>query len=417
MTYIEFFDKTSVENISTCLLNAPERVIYLGNNGKQMQRYIKNYEKVFSARGQNVQFLYKTVSKCSLDAAVSLLTEIVTTYDDCVFDLTGGEELLTVALGVVYARFPEKNIQLHKFNIQNNAICDCDKDGATVYHEIPTLSIDENVQIYGGEIVYGAVDEDNTYRWSLDEEFLRDIEQMWSICRGNVRYWNMQMGIFEAVEKVGRLEDDGLTTVATRGALEHYLTQHRVKYKKAKGIISALLKNGLLNWFEDNEDTVTVSYKNLQVKRCLTKAGQALEMKIFTTVRDLRDKEGNLIYDEAMNGVVIDWDGEFHDEKTEFIYDTENEIDVMLMHNIVPVFISCKNGVVLTEELYKLSTVAERFGGKYAKKVLIVTALGDNDAAMYFRQRAVDMNIRLIENVQNFTQPELEKKLRNLWNN
>lgn len=417
MTYIEFFDKTSVENISTCLLNAPERVVYIGDNGKLMKRHIEKYEKMLSARGQNVQFLYKTVSKSNLDGAVALLTELVETYDDCVFDLTGGEEILTVALGMVYARYPEKNIQLHKFNIRNNAICDCDKDGVTVYHDTPTLSIEENVQIYGGEIVYGTVEEDNTYRWSMDEEFLREIEQMWSICKGNVRYWNMQMGIFEAMEKVGQVQEGGLTTVATRGAVEHYLSRHRVKYKKAKGIISALLKYGLLSWFEDDDCNITVSYKNPQVKRCLTKAGQALEMKIFATARALRDKEGALVYDDALNGVVIDWDGRFHDEKTEAIYDTENEIDIMLMHDIVPVFISCKNGVVTAEELYKLSTVAQRFGGKYAKKVLIATALGDSEAAKYFRQRAEDMNVWLIENVQNFTQPELEKKLKNLWCN
>ena len=419
MTYIEFFDKTAAENISTCLLGAPERVIYIGDNGKLMRHHIANYEKIFAARGQNIQFLYKTVSKSNLDAAIALLTEIVQTYDDCVFDLTGGEEILLLALGMVYARFPDKNIQLHKFNIRNNVICDCDKDGAPVYYDTPALSVEENVRIYGGEVLYGTVDEDNTYCWTMDEEFLRDIEQMWSICKGNVRYWNMQIGIFEAVEAVGELQEDGLTTVATRGALEHHLSQHKVKYKKAKGIISALLKCGLLNWFDDSDDyTVAVSYKNPQVKRCLTKAGQALEMHIFAAARSLRDKEGDLIYNDARNGVVIDWDGEFHDEKTESVYDTENEIDILLMHDLVPVFISCKNGVVTADELYKLSAVAERFGGKYAKKVLIATSLGAfGEAAKYFRQRAKDMGIRLIEDVQTFTEQELERKLRSLWSN
>ena len=37
-----------------------------------------------------------------------------------------------------------------------------------------------------------------------------------------------------------------------------------------------------------------------------------------------------------------------------------NEIDVMMMHGMQPVFISCKNGSVETEELYKLLKTARR---------------------------------------------------------
>ena len=44
--------------------------------------------------------------------------------------------------------------------------------------------------------------------------------------------------------------------------------------------------------------------------------------------------------------------------------ETKNEIDVMLMRGVVPVFVSCKNGAVKMDELYKLDTVAQRFGGR-----------------------------------------------------
>ena len=45
MTYVEFFDRTSIENICACLTDAPERVIFLGDNAKLMKRYIENYKK------------------------------------------------------------------------------------------------------------------------------------------------------------------------------------------------------------------------------------------------------------------------------------------------------------------------------------------------------------------------------------
>lgn len=418
MTYIEFFDKTASENISACLTCVPDTVIYIGDNSKLMEKHISNYRKVLTARGHNIEFLYKTVSKSNLDNAVRLLSEIVETYDNCVFDITGGAEILTLALGIVYSRYPDKNIQIHKFNLRNNTVYDCDKDNTTIYKETPTLSVDENIRIYGGEVVYGSIDEEKTYKWDLTPDFLKDINLIWNVCRGNVRYWNMQICILEGAEIVGGRGEDELTTVVSRAALDQYLARHKAKYKLAKGIIAYLLKYGLLTYFEDDETTLTVSYKNEQVKRCLTKAGQALEMKIYTVAKGILGQDGVPVYDDALNGVVIDWDGEFHDESLGEKFDTENEIDIMLMHDIIPVFISCKNGIVTSDELYKLNTVAERFGGQYSKKVLVATSISDfGEQGKYLRQRAIDMNVKLIEGVQHLEDTELEKKLKTLWNN
>lgn len=416
MTYIEFFDLIASENVCACLTYTPDRVIYLGDNAKQMAKHIEYYKKVFDGRGQNIEFLYKTVSKSNLDNVIEMLSGLVETYDDCVFDITGGDEMLILALGMVYAKYPEKNIQIQRFNLRNNSVCDCDKDGNTVYHGIPTLSVEENVRIYGGEVVYGGIEEDKTYKWELTPEFLKDVELIWNVCKGNVRLWNMQIGIFEAAEEKGKVSEDGLTTVISRGELDAHLRRRGIKYKTARGIISYLCKNGLLTCFEDDEITFTVSYKNPQVKRCLTTAGQALELKVYVTAKNTKEKNGELTYDDALNGVVIDWDGSFHDEETEGVYDTENEIDVLLMHDTVPVFISCKNGVVTADELYKLDTVAKRFGGRYSKKVLIATSLDSmGEAGNYLRQRAQDMNIRIVDNFHNINDNGMQKLMRNLW--
>lgn len=420
MTYIEFFDKVSSENICACLTNVPDRVIYLGDNVKLMKKHIEKYRQFFSGRGHQVEFLFKIISKSNLDNAVQLLTDLVETYDDCVFDITGGEEILMLALGIVYARYPEKHIQIHRFNLRNNVLYDCDKDGNTVYQTSPKLSVEENVKIFGGDVVYGSIDEGNTYEWNLTPDFIRDINLIWSVCRGNVRYWNTVIGIFEAIEAVGSVVcEPSLTTVAKKSTVEAYLTQHRAKYKISKGIIKYLLKYNLLTGFDDSdENVITISYKNEQIKKCLTKAGQALEMKIYITAKKVLDVDGNPVYNDVVNGVVIDWDGEFHDENVEEEYDTENEIDIFMMHDIVPVFVSCKNGIVTAEELYKLNTVAERFGGQYSKKILIATSIsGLGEAGKYLRQRAKDMNIRILEDVQKMDDAELEKKLKTLWCN
>ena len=198
MTYIEFFDKIASKNISACLTCVPDRVIYIGYNSKLMKKHISNYEKVFSNRGYNIEFLLKTVSKSNLDNGVELLSEIVETYDDCVFDVTGGEEMLTLALGIVYSKYPNKNIQIHKFNIKNNIIYDYDKDGTSIYKNAPQLSIDENIKIFGGAVAYGDIDDKKTtYKWDLTPDFLKDINLIWDISKDDVRYWNKQISVFE----------------------------------------------------------------------------------------------------------------------------------------------------------------------------------------------------------------------------
>ena len=399
MTYVEFFDRTSIENICACLTDAPERVIFLGDNAKLMKRYIENYKKVFLGRGQDIEFVFRRVSKGDLGHLVDVLEDIINEYEECSFGITGGEEMLMLALGIVYERYSDKNIQIHKFGIRNNRIYDCDKDGNTIYKGTPVLSVEENVRIYGGDIVYGDSSGDKTYLWNMTADFVKDIDAMWVICRNDVRAWNTQIAMFENLDKLGTVSEDGLTVTVQN-------VRHKPPHRIIRGIINQLRHKGLLTEYEENEEQFTLSYKNAQVKKCLTKAGMVLEMKVYASARSLRDSDGTPIYNDAMNGVVIDWDGELHEVKENF-HDTKNEIDVLLMHGMIPIFISCKNGDVTVNELYKLNTVAERFGGKYAKKVLVATALDSlGETGKYIRQRAQDMNIRVVENLG-------EKELKN----
>ena len=418
MTYIEFFNNVDCENIISCLTAVPDRVIMFGSSNKLIEARKLKYEKVFCDRGHNIEFIARSAAKNRLDLIIEKLTEIVNTYDDCVFDITGGDELLILALGMVYSANKDKNIQIHKINIDKNTIYDCDMDGKTVYRETPVLSAEENVRIYGGEIIYGDVESDHTYRWDLNSDFLADVEYMWRMCRTDVRYWNMQMGVLDAANEKGVKSNGGLTLTISMSALENELKHRKAKYKKAPGIINYLMNKGLITEFDDeSDDSLKVTFKNHQVKRCLVKAGMVLEMKVYTTVKRLTDKKGTPIYNDALNGVVIDWDGVCHDERKEHIYDTENEVDVIVMHDAVPVFISCKNGDFDSDELYKLNTVARRFGGQYGKRVLVATTLEhmNNDKACYIRQRAKDMNITLIDDIHQIDDKEIEARLNGLW--
>ena len=72
-------------------------------------------------------------------------------------------------------------------------------------------------------------------------------------------------------------------------------------------------------------------------------------------------------------GVHIDWDGVIRGDGEDVL----NEVDVLVIRENIPIFISCKSGRMKAQEalhaLYELETVTKRFGGKYARKVVATT--------------------------------------------
>ena len=142
----------------------------------------------------------------------------------------------------------------------------------------------------------------------------------------------------------------------------------------------------------------------LESKELLEKSGNVLEMKVYKTATETKNQNGAPFYTDLKRSVIIDWDGKIGSSKTG---DTKNEIDCIFMQNLIPVFVSCKGGEIDEAELYKLDAVARRFGGKYAKKVLVSTNHGkDVTATAYFRKRAEDMNITLFENLHLMTEDD-----------
>lgn len=417
MTFVEFFDGDPLNNIISCLAVKPERVILIGSKDKIMKKQAEKYREFFMNRWTDIDFICVKVNKNDLEDNVRKISDIVQTYNDCVFDITGGEEVSLLALGTVYERFRDKvNIQIHRFNVNNNSVHDCDNDGTVIgMADIPDLKIEEMISLRGGKIIYEADDPFGTTEWEIDEEFCEDIALMWDICRQNVRFWNTQINILNTVEMHRDQTQDQLLTVAPTVYVNEYLKKQGYDFMLNFTLIKSLNRIGVIEGFNVDASHITIKYKNEQIKKCLTKAGLVLEMIVYVTALNLKDDKGNRIYSDVMNGAYIDWDGKTDSQENGI--DTRNEIDVILMKGIIPVFISCKNGVVDNNELYKFNSVSEHFGGKNVRKVLIANALGDDVRSEYIRRRAKDMRIRIIDDLYELSGAEFEKIIKNLVNN
>lgn len=118
--------------------------------------------------------------------------------------------------------------------------------------------------------------------------------------------------------------------------------------------------------------------------RYLTSQGTWLELYCFIMAK----RTG--WFHECQMSVVIDWDG-IPQRRDNVV----NEIDVMLMRGITPIFISCKTSVPTTESLNEIELYAKKLGGAGAKSMLVTTANLDN--APTVRVRAKELDLILVE--------------------
>ena len=340
---------------------------------------LKNF---FAAKGIDAEISFEVVGRYDYEYIVNKLSEIIDSNEDCCFDLTGGKELILTAMGEISAtkKVPMLQFDLHSGNLVRIKNCADISDPPK-----SVMRIEESVALNGG----GVIKSRDSFEWNLDESFRHDLEIMWRISTRNVRLWNRQTTVFGNFEE---LYDD-ISSLRISVDLEE-LQKRKEDIFINTDLIDELKAEGLIVEYIQKGNIVTLRYKNEQVKRCLSKAGNILELYAYMLLNEIESEEKGF-YDHIAMGVIVDWDGEI-DNRAE----TRNEIDLMLMRDIIPVFISCKNGEVHKEALYELQTMAEHFGGEYAKKILLTSYMtNDADSREYIIKRARDMGIEIIDGV------------------
>lgn len=414
MTVIEFFDRTPMENIIASITVEVSKIIFVGDN-RLMSEFKSIYQDFAKNRDLKIETDYRGINKNKLFEIVDVLSEIVEQEEQCFFDLTGGEDLVLVAMGMVFQKYRDKNIQMEHLNFNSSKSADCDNDGKIFSVKKPKITIDELITIHGGKVVYADKDADGdfvgAYKWDFTDDFKNDINIMWDICRKNPKKWNSEIGvILKMCELLHNQKKLGVS--AKISDLEQIMVSQDLKYVPINNLLTKLQSKGIINNLVLKNGEIAFSFKNSQVKKCLIKAGTILELKVTSTAMDVTRKDGSYIYNECMNGTYIDWDGGENKES-----DTFNEIDVILLSGLIPIFVSCKNGQFDDTELYKLEAVANRFGGETVKKVLISTYFGKHGSSnQHFHKRAEDMDIEFIDQVHILSESHFKGLIKQLIN-
>ncbi|MBO5930427.1 MAG: DUF1887 family protein, partial [Clostridia bacterium] len=126
MTLIELFDDCQIENMIAGLKFRPEKIIFLGFKNTMTAKRKADLERFLEIKGLNITLEYEIVSRYNYQEIVDRLLYLLERNDDCAFDLTGGKELVLLAMGNVAA---SHNVPMFQFDIHNDRIveiCGCD---------------------------------------------------------------------------------------------------------------------------------------------------------------------------------------------------------------------------------------------------------------------------------------------------
>ena len=256
------------------------------------------------------------------------------------------------------------------------------------------IGIADDIILHGGLLT----EQTGSYsEWDFNEEFRADIRTMWGLCQKYRSNWNKHCARIDELRKCTQYLNEG------------WIEIHKNPLGDAINLIHDLRDEGLIKDYSESGKKIFYRYKNNMIKRVIGKAGNILELHVYEVAT--RDR---YVFSDAIIGAHIDWDGEIHDYENPG-YDTMNEIDVILMRKVCPIFISCKSGKAGGHALHELETVTRKFGGKYARKALVLAkACDDTTGTQYFKQRAKDMHIWIIDDVFRLSDEELLSRLKRI---
>ncbi len=431
MTVVELLDERPINNVVGTVAFSPDKVIYVGGDAAKQftARRLPVLRRYFDRKGLTaLEIEYVQVKRDSLRDIIEKLEGIYSANDDCRFhvEVTGGEDLILIGLGVLCERHPEIELCQISSRLRSLRAFSIGSEDGRRLDVSCSNTVEENLLLHGASIICadGSDCIPGGYVWTV--EFMCDVMLMWNACSKGIREgltesapnaWNKvvsQLGALDAEQ--GAREDRNRITIASPCFRDSYLTGENgdLFYE----YLCFFIRSNLLDCRVEEDDTY-IEFKNDQVRQCLTKAGLLLELKIYMICSELLGPRGG----DCRTGVTVDWDGDddfsaadkfrTDPDDPDSTVDTTNEIDVAAICGMTPCFISCKNGIFNAEELYKLYSVCERFGGGYGKKIIVTTnsshSLGSTRP--HLLQRAADMGIEIIENVHEKSDDELTDAL------
>jgi len=396
MTIIEFFSSDPIENAASLITLQPDRVVFLGRSEAMTEDIKKRYTALRDALKLKTELVFRPWDIGSVSAMCGTLKELIAEYAPVRIDLTGGDERALHVSGRVAEQLSDA-VPMHRFDTRSGTACEFPSGAPLSLKKPLALSVEQFTALYGDKVA-GSPNGQALSSWKETAAFEKAVRGVWQVYVQKPSDWNTQLKHFLECVKYRVHCADPLEIRLDESRIKRNIQRWGTKINDVRNLLSRLESKQVVARLGD----LHFRYDSEEAKHCLSKEGNVLEMYTLLLGMIAKNADGTKVFCNAKTGVYFDWNGSFGER-----HNVHNEVDVMLMRGVCPVFISCKNGDFGLEELFMLRAIAERFGGKHPTAVLVTNGeVSDAEA-----ERTAQMGICLIQQVFSLTEEEYIQKL------
>ncbi len=388
---IELYSAKTPENLISLMKENFDRICFLSFSQKisPTKENMKNLEQViFRITGILPEFY--SVEKVSIESVLSVLDPLLGEDNTLSVDLTGGNEIFAAAAGILFQKAEKNRVFLHQYDVKtgekhfSHPLFPREESFLPHY-----LSADQILTLNGSKVLVSP-----SYSFSVGS-LRKEVLRLWNTVKQNPKAWNH----FCSLSASGETEKSSV--------MQKDLGSNESRLQTYKTVAQKLKKQGILtNEIKTVKNGRSIMDFRLNVPKealfLYEKAGNILEMYAALCAFDAD------VFHDIRVGVKLDWNGTV---ESSHIPDPRNEIDLILMHENLPILASCKNALPQNEHLYEIMIMAKHYGGFYATPMLIATGR----ATPTVRQRAKEMGIVLIDGIRYLSPKLLAEKFRLLF--
>ncbi len=365
-TVIEFYDKDAIKNILAVISLKPDKVVYLYDKEIRDMNYFVSLEKCFHKYMPMLMLEKFPVDINRLEDVYSVALSVIDENRDCIMEFTGGSELMMIG---GFKAGNERGIKMVYTDILKGQIVDI-LDGSRVVRTAQ-ITIDDFVDAKGACFV------GNSHREPEPEQY-EPILRMCYYLFEHLREWKFTCGFLQTAASNYPMED-----LCLKSRIVLVQKDGRRVYPD-KNVLHAFLKFGFIEDLNYTNENLRFRFASVEAKQYMINYGVWLELFVFINAKKTE------AFDDVRLGAMIDWNA------YDGINIAENEIDVILTDNSMPVFISCKLREVDTAALNELLIERKRLGGWFSK-CIIVGFGNDKSKKSGAYKRALDLGIILLD--------------------
>ena len=382
-TLIELYDTSPIRNVlSTVMFRPQEMILVCPPEIAEDQNQRRSLRDFFMYLDCPVKLTLIPVTLLDAGKTERVLREVLESHQDCAIDIAGGTDAALFAAGVVSGETPVFTYSTRKntfFEIKN----------APFARSLPCdvrLDVRSCLMMAGGTLHPGREENEGL------AEKTDQIDRLFNVYAAFRPQWNNQINYIQKISgsEPGNLEASGQLTEKAGNK----------KVNADAEFFKAREKAGLILDLRLTDDSVSFRFPDETVRFWLRDIGAVLELQVF------RACHAAGCFDDVVLSAVVNW------QSGRICRDSViNEIDVMAVQGIQPVFISCKTCEVHTDALNELAILRDRFGGKFARAILVTSGMTGKTREPV-RMRADKLGIELVE-WEDVNLESLTSRLRN----